>query len=105
MSKNEKVILSMLQIPLQDKAQGKDPFQSGVPFPYKEFGTTYKMSWDWQVSWKVSGSGPMTFLSGLNIVYTKDGLTSCTHSGLTMEQTISGKLTLREKSPDEIGHS
>lgn len=99
------MILSMLQIPLWDKAQGKDPFQSGIPLPYRVWHSPQDVMRLTGVSWKVAGSGPMTFLSGLNTVYTKGGLTSCIHSGLAIGQTISGKLTLREKSPDEIGRS
>lgn len=44
MSKNEKMILLILQMPLQYKAQGKDPPKSGISFPYKVFGTIYKLS-------------------------------------------------------------
>lgn len=35
-------------MPLYYKAQGKDPLKSGIPSPQKVFGTTRKLSWDWQ---------------------------------------------------------
>lgn len=53
------------------------------------------------VSLKVSGSGPMTFLSGLNTVNT-NGVLNCVNSGLTTGHTDSRKLILRlKKRPDE----
>ena len=52
------------------------------------------------VSLKVSGSGPMIFLSGLNTVYTKDGL-NCINSGLITGHTDSRNCE-RKKGPDEI---
>lgn len=62
MSKNEKIILSILQIPLYDKAQGKDPLKSGISFPYKVFGTIHnchetdsqlKGCWRWSQDFSV----------------------------------------------------